>query len=114
IGGALGIAQSLDVGNFAAEEAAVVLLDQMLAVYGAIPRAANKSLEDILVKAIAATAVHEAGHLLGMQHTLNTNMAAQLNDTGGVPNGRVGLGPDGVFGTPDDFNPQFGIDTYDP
>lgn len=113
----LGIAQSIDVGNFATEETAIVVLDLMNATYGALPRAGNVPLEDVLAAGIGAVAAHEAGHFFGAWHTINSNTSYQLMDAGGVGGtlrNRVGIGPDGVFGTPDDEFVGFGTDVYDP
>ncbi|GIW99775.1 MAG: adhesin [Pirellulaceae bacterium] len=110
----VGIAQSVDVGNFDTTETAVVLLDSILPIWGGIPRAASVPLEDVLVEAIAAVAAHEAGHFFGAWHTLNNNASDQIMDTGGNPTGLIGVGVDGIFGTPDDQEVVFGTDTYDP
>ena len=109
----IGIAQSVDVGNFDTQESAVVLLDQINALWGPIPRAGNVPLEDVLAAAIGAVSAHEAGHFFGAWHTLNSNASNQIMDTGGNLTGLIGVGPDGVFGTADDLNVQFGTDTYD-
>lgn len=109
----IGIAQSIDVGNFDTEETAVTLLDNILPLWGPIPRAANVPLEDILVDAIASVSVHEAGHFFSSWHTINTNAADQIMDTGGNLAGLIGVGLDGIYGTPDDVDVQFGTDRYD-
>ncbi len=110
----IGIAQSIDVGNFDTEETAVVLLDLIEPLWGIIPRAGNVPLEDVLAAAIGAVGVHEAGHFFGAWHTLNGNASNQIMDTGGNLDGLIGVGTDGIFGTADDRNVQFGTDTYDP
>ncbi len=109
----VGIAESIDVGNFDTEETAVVLLDLIEPLWGPVPRAASVPLEDILADAVASVAAHEAGHYFGAWHTINTNASDQLMDTGGNVTGLVGVGPDGVYGTPDDRDVQFGTDVYD-
>ncbi len=109
----VGIAESIDVGNFDTEETAVVLLDLIEPLWGPVPRAASVPLEDILADAVASVAAHEAGHYFGAWHTLNTNASDQLMDTGGNVTGLVGVGADGIYGTPDDRDVQFGTDIYD-
>ncbi len=108
------VAQSIDVGNFNREETAVVMLDFMLPAFSPIPRAATVPLVDVLTEAIGVIAAHEAGHFFGAWHTLNNNADNQVMDTGGNLAGLLGLGRDGIFGTPDDQRIMFGTDTYDP
>jgi hypothetical protein len=110
----VGIAQSVDTGNFDTAETAVVLLDLINPLWGVVPRAGNVPLEDILTDAIGAVGAHEAGHYFGAWHTLNNNASNQIMDTGGNVTGLVGVGPDGIYGTADDQNIRFGTDTYDP
>ncbi|MCA9133911.1 MAG: hypothetical protein KDA45_12180, partial [Planctomycetales bacterium] len=110
----VGIAQSIDIGNFDTTETAVVLADTILANFGGVPRAGNLSLEDVMVDSTALVAVHEAGHFLGGWHTLNSNNNPQIMDTGGTPANLLGVGLDGIYGTADDRDVQFGTDTYDP
>ncbi len=76
--GTIGIAQSIDVGNFNREETAVTLLDNINALWGVIPRAGNVPLADVLSTAIAMVTAHEAGHFFGAWHTLNTNARIKL------------------------------------
>ena len=109
----IGIAESTDIGNFETSETAVVLLDGILTDWGNIPRAASVPLEDLLTDAVGSVAAHEFGHLSGAWHTINTNALNQIMDTGGNPTGLVGVGLDGIYGTPDDEDVQFGTDTYD-
>ncbi len=109
----IGIAQSVDLGNFDTAESAVVLLDLINPLWGAIPRAGNVPLEDVLAKAIGAVAAHEAGHFFGGWHTVNSNASNQIMDTGGNVAGLIGVGLDGIFGTADDQDIQFGTDTYE-
>lgn len=109
----IGIAQSIDVGNFDTEESAVILLDRINELWGPIPRAGNVPLEDVLVTAIGAVGAHEAGHFFGAWHTLNNNKSDQIMDRGGNLEGLIGVGPDGVFGTADDVFIPFGTDVYD-
>ncbi len=115
----IGLAQSIDVGNFNRQETAVVLLDNIVSNFvQPIPRAANKSAEDVIVTAVANVAVHEAGHYTGAWHTDPTNAnRIQMMDAGGTiaaNAGLIGAGADGIFGNVDDVKPIFGTDTFDP
>ena len=110
-----GIAQSVDIGNFVREETAVVLPEAFFNEdIDAVPRAASKSLIDVLAMAIGQTGSHEAGHYFGARHQENTNLNLQLMDSGGQPleTSRLGVGRDGIFGTADDVNITFGRDRY--
>ncbi len=109
----VGIAESIDVGNFDREETAVVLLDSILPFWGNIPRAGNVPLADVLSTATALVAAHEAGHFFGNHHTFNNNLSDQIMDSGGNFTGLIGVGVDGVFGTADDVPTHFGTDEYD-
>lgn len=112
-----GIAQSIDIGNFVREETGVVLP----AVYfqggddvRLIPRAPTKTLVDVFSMAIGNTISHEIGHFLGALHQNETNSVLTLMDQGGQDLGvsRVGVGPDGIFGTEDDIDIDFGRDQF--
>lgn len=111
----VGIADSIDVGNFDTEETAVTLLDLILPAFAApLPRAATVPLVDVIAEAIGAVTAHEAGHFFGAWHTINSNAANQIMDTGGNVAGLMGVGRDGIFGTADDVRTMFGTDDYDP
>jgi len=123
VSGFLGIAESIDPGNFAREETAVVLLDILSApetdsFYG--PYSANSiKLAPGLTKAEAIGAavgniiVHEAGHYLGNWHTNNTNDVPCIMDQGGQTMSIfAGAGRDGVLGTGDDQDWDFIADEY--
>ena len=57
---------------------------------------------------------HEAGHFLANWHTDQFNDAPNIMDQGGNFGGGIGLGPDGVYGTDDDVDVDFGADVYVP
>lgn len=113
----IGIAQSIDVGNFATSETGVILLDNIISNYVApFQRAANKTVEDMIVRAVANVSAHELGHLTGNWHTQNAINPTQIMRTGGTAlaaGALLGVGPDQIFGTADDIVPYFGTDTYD-
>lgn len=112
-----GIAQSIDVGNFSRTETAVVLPEAFFLPgddVRTIPRSATRSVLDVFAKAISATISHEMGHYLGAFHHENSNTVLSLMDSGGLPlaTTRVGVGVDGIFGTPDDIDIDFVKDRY--
>ncbi|MFO1065190.1 MAG: Ig-like domain-containing protein [Pirellulales bacterium] len=110
----IGIAQSIDVGNFDTQETAVVLLDNIVSNFlGFLPRAGNVSALDLIGDSIGRVVAHEAGHFFGSWHTDNTNNNPQIMDTGGTPGNLMGVGLDGIYGTADDVPVRFGTDTYD-
>lgn len=117
----IGIAESIDVGNFAAEESAVVLLDQLSDPNIDNPNSLNRvalapgmSLVDLIGVVVGNIAAHEAGHLFGNFHTDNANPRLDLMDRGGTLSGMMGSGEDGIFGTADDIDVAFGQDAFAP
>lgn len=118
----LGIAQSIDPGNFGREETAVVLLDYLsdpdpsnLYSINSMPRSPNFSMIDAVGRVVGIIAAHEAVHTLGLWHTDNSNDVSCLIDAGGdgIAN-EAGVGPDGVMGTGDDVLSELVPDEYDP
>ncbi len=128
----IGIASSIDPGNFSREDTAVVLLDLLslpdpgdpnspwYPVFlgnsiNAIPRAGNFTMVDAIGQTVGTVAAHEACHMLGLWHTDNTNPVLSLIDQGGVEiSVDAGAGPDGVLGTGDDQLPELVPDMYSP
>ncbi|MGN6545779.1 MAG: Ig-like domain-containing protein, partial [Aureliella sp.] len=112
----IGIAEAIDVGNFSTTDSAVILLDNITtpAGFGTVPYGPKVTQADFIAEAIGRVAAHEAGHFLGAWHTVPTNNKPQIMDTGGVPANLMGVGPDGIYGTDDDVDVEFGTDTYDP
>ncbi|MDH5236951.1 MAG: hypothetical protein OEW85_04960, partial [Acidimicrobiia bacterium] len=113
----VGIAQSIDPGNFDTSEVALVLLDFLglpagqggLNDFAIDPSASRIDLVGVGVGNIAA---HEAGHLLGNWHTDNSNRTFNIMDSGGDLAAFVGVGRDGVFGSEDDRDVDFRSDVF--
>lgn len=117
-GGLFGIAESVDVGNFNTEETGLVFLEDHFSgglgnVIG-FPIAGNVSTLEAVSSLVANTVSHEAGHFFGGFHTNSQNNTPVIMETGGNPAGDLGLGLDGIFGTADDIDVDFGTDSYDP
>ncbi len=117
----IGIAQSIDVGNYDTEETAFVLLDLLSGEAPSsvnlnnTPRALGVGIIDVIGVGVGEITAHEAGHYLGCWHTDQFNAVANIMDQGGNLNFSIlGLGPDGIFGTADDTNVQFVRDVFNP
>jgi hypothetical protein len=115
----IGIAQFIDPGNYATEDSAIVLLDVLSDPAGGsaslntyITPASNKI--KFIGRALGNVISHEAGHLYGSFHTDPLNATPNLMDAGGAFPGLFGVGPDNVGGTADDFDYDFGDDSFTP
>ncbi|GAB6898896.1 PPC domain-containing protein [Kineosporia succinea] len=116
----IGIAQSIDPGNFATQETALVMQDRYSAPAG--PAAslntyltADSDKIAFLGQAIGNVVAHEAGHFFGNRHTDNSDDRPNIEDSGGAHyDTKFGVGPDGVGGTADDTDLDFGPDAYAP
>lgn len=112
----IGLAQSIDPGNFEGEETAVVLLDTLSNPDGAASQntyltpASDRTA--FVARGIGDIAAHEAGHLFGNWHTDRNNGTVNLQDSGGHV--KAGVGPDGIGGTADDVDLDFGEDVFLP
>ncbi len=123
-----GIADSVDIGNFDTTGTAIVLAEVFLSPtlagtgnanldwVGTVPISSGVTLRDAYAVGISNTASHELGHSFGAWHQNNANAVLALMDSGGLPIGptRLGVGPDGIFGTADDIDIDFGVDQYAP
>jgi hypothetical protein len=115
----IGIAQSIDPGNFDTEETALILLDTISG-----PADDDNSFNHYLGPtsnrvrfvgtALGNIASHEAGHILGSWHVDELNDVLNLMDRGGNYPLLYGVGPDGVGGTADDPDVDFGEDVFAP
>lgn len=113
----IGIAQSIDPGNFGHEESALVLLDAI-----SLPAGPEYSLNTYLTPAsdrikFVGTAIgnivaHEAGHYLGSWHTDSTNDVTNVMDEGGDVTGIFAVGPDNIGGTADDPDADLSTDVF--
>ena len=113
-GGALGVAASIDIGNFGLEETAFVFPTDFAGTEGAIEGIGpGASLIDFYGKTIGLVIAHEMGHYFGGWHTINTNTTANIMDTGGDIAALVGVGVDEIFGTADDTDTDFVTDISD-
>jgi hypothetical protein len=115
----IGISQFIDPGNYATEDSALVLLDTLSNPGGAaslntyITPASQKV--KFIGRALGNVASHEAGHLYGNFHTDNAvSGVPNLMDAGGNFPGLFGVGPDGIGGTADDVDYDFGEDDLYP
>ena len=116
----IGIAQSIDPGNFETEETALILLD----VVSSDPAGDDASFNTYLTPAsdrvrfvgtaLGNIASHEAGHFFGNFHVDQFNAVLNLMDQGGNFPLLYGVGPDGIGGTADDADVDFGEDILNP
>jgi hypothetical protein len=116
----IGIAQSIDPGNYAHEETALVLLDTLSARAGSADSLntylrARSDRVAFVGRALGNLVSHETGHLIGSFHTDSGDSVSNLMDAGGQHTDRMyGVGRDHVGGTSDDTDVDFGEDAYLP
>jgi len=115
----IGIASSIDPGNYEGEDQALVLLDVLSG-----PDDDDASLNFYIdgssdrVKfvgtAVGNVVAHEIGHFIGSFHVDQFNDTLNLMDQGGNFALLYGVGDDGIGGTADDPDIDFGEDVYNP
>ncbi len=119
----IGIAQSIDVGDFESEETGVTLLDLLAGVgpfpapevdLNNFPRDPGASIIDLIGVTVGNITAHEGGHFFSNWHTDQFNETPSIQDQGGNLPGFIGSGDDGIFGTADDVDVDFGKDVYVP
>ncbi len=122
--GTIGIAQSIDPGNFDTEETALLLLDILSgpatglsanATYriNDLELAPGVTREDAVVEVVGNITAHEAGHYLGNWHLDGFSDVQGIMDEG--PGGMfnlAGVGPSGIFGGSDQTDVDFVEDFY--
>ncbi len=113
----IGIAESVDVGNFVLNETAVVLLDRITdplwePSFSAVQRAPGVSMADLLGLALGNIIAHEAGHLIASFHTGHAEYPWQIMDASPEAAGFLGAGPDKTLGTGDDLDVDLGVSPY--
>jgi hypothetical protein len=125
-GPTVGVAESIDPGNFAREETALVLLDLLsgppddptapLGGRGSLNHYLTEASDKIrfIGRSLGYLAAHEAGHLYGNWHTDGTNAVPALMDRGNPLDlgAGYGVGPDGVGGTADDVTLRLVTDAF--
>lgn len=115
----IGIAQSIDPGNFEAAETGVILLDLLSGAapdpnsLNSFPLAPGVSMVDLVGVALGNIAAHEAGHYVGNFHTEQFNLLPSLMDRGGNLPNTIGVGEDGIFGNEDDADVDFSQDPFE-
>lgn len=116
----IGIASSIDVGNFESEDDAFVLLD-LLSGPPSDPNSLNqyglsggRTKIDLVAAGVGNITAHEAGHFLGNFHQDQHNTLPAIQDQGGNLDNSVGTGNDGIYGNADDRDVRFAEDVYNP
>ncbi|MFN3189526.1 MAG: Ig-like domain-containing protein [Aureliella sp.] len=110
--GVLGIAQSVDAGNFITEETAIVMHDTLIATVGLTPIDPFARRVDVIAELMSLVIVHEAGHFFGGRHQDPNNAILSIMDQFYDPIISSGSGDDGIFGTDDDEPVQFRADQF--
>ena len=112
----VGLAQSIDVGNFDTSELGFVLVDLLVNQVTQVPISNSQSINDAVSVFLASVITHEVGHTIGLFHTENSNDTPGIQDAGGALQslqGLLGVGNDGIFGSFDDEPPVFTTDEFE-
>ncbi|MEZ6137699.1 MAG: Ig-like domain-containing protein [Pirellulaceae bacterium] len=110
--GILGISQSIDPGNFAREEQAIVMHDVLILTQNVAPISAATTKLKLIAEQMSMVIAHEAGHFLGGWHQDPNNTVYPIMDQFYDPAISAGAGLDGIFGTADDRELVFGGDRF--
>jgi hypothetical protein len=117
----IGIAQSIDPGNYEHDETALVLLDVLTGTRREWGEATLNSYlrpesdrVGFVGTAVGNVVSHEIGHFIGSFHVDQFNEVLNLMDQGGNFPLLYAVGEDGIGGTADDPDVDFGLDTYNP
>ena len=113
--GLFGISETIDVGNFGMSDTVFTVFDG-LAISAAlgVPISPSASVLEAAADLTALTISHELGHSFGLRHTLRANTIVSVID-GQVDDAQdLGVGVDGIYGSPDDVNVDFIDDLFDP
>ncbi len=113
----IGIAESIDVGNFSLNETAIVLLDIITDParensFATVARAPDISMAELLGRALGGIISHEAGHLVAAFHTGHEDWPMQLMEASPDAATFVGAGKDRILGTDDDRDVDLGVSPY--
>lgn len=115
----IGIAESIDPGNYGTEESALVLLDVLSAPAGPSSSlntyiTAESDVVEFVGTAVGNVTAHEAGHFFGNWHVDQFNDVLNIMDQGGNFPLLYAVGDDGVGGTADDPDVDFHEDVFNP
>lgn len=112
---AFGLSESIDPGNFAREETAIVMPELMSGDHPAsLARflTADSDRVQAVSQALGYTAAHEIGHFVGNFHTDDHDVGTSVMNTGNLLH-MFATGPDGVAGTADDDHVAMRTARYD-
>ncbi len=110
--GLIGIAESVDVGNFDTTETALVMMDVLVGNANTVPLGGSATRIQYIAELIASVVAHEAGHFFGGLHQEGSNTTNGIMDQFYDPFVFSGAGRDFTFGTADDERLNFSVDEY--
>ncbi len=110
--GLIGIAESVDVGNFDTTETALVMQDVLVSGAFFVPIGGRATRIQYVAELIAGVVAHEAGHYLGGLHQEPVSAVNGIMDQFYDPFVFSGAGRDFTFGTADDERLNFVVDEY--
>jgi len=114
--GLYGLAQNIDVGNFNPGAYVFTLLDAIGDdALNNIPISLTANRLEVAAQGIALTISHELAHSFGLWHTDRAGNIPSIIDANVDLVDDYELGPDGIFGTPDDRPTPFPmVDRFNP